>query len=57
MTEYQQAGTGQSYSEQQYAQSNVSHAWVNQLDQISTDYFNLKPIVDTAFKKALTVQT
>lgn len=56
-TEYQQAGTGKSYSTQQYDQSQVSHAWTTYLDQTAASYPNLKPIIDTVFKNALKVKT
>ena len=52
-TEYAQAGAGQSYSKQQYAQSQVYDAWVNYLQTTAKDYANLKPVIQTVFMHAL----
>jgi hypothetical protein len=52
-TEYSQAGAGQSYSSQQYAQSQVYDAWVNYLQATASEYPNLKPIIQTVFMHAL----
>jgi hypothetical protein len=52
-TQYAQAGTGQSYSQQQYAQSQVSDAWTSYLETTANDYPNLKPVIQTVFMHAL----
>ena len=52
-TEYAQAGAGQSYSKQQYAQSQVYDAYVNYLETTRADYPALSPIIETVFMHAL----
>ena len=52
-TEYAEAGRGGSFSQQQYAQSQVSHAWQNYLDATASKNAAVKPIIDTIFKNAL----
>lgn len=52
-TEYSQAGAGQSYSSQQYQQSQVKDAWVNYLEATAKEYPNLKPVIQSVFMHAL----
>ena len=52
-TQYNQAGTGLSYSAQQSDQSKVSDAWTSYLETTAQSYPNLKPVIQTVFMHAL----
>jgi hypothetical protein len=55
--DYGAAGQGTSYSTEQYAQSQVNDNWIQYLDGVETSTPALKPIIQSVFKDALTVET